>query len=56
MRQDLHRRDTRFRGERGPDRQQAVLADRAVGRDILLGDRAGAVERGGEAKLRRQIG
>ena len=33
-----------------------MLADRAVDRDILLGDRGGAIERGGEAKLRWQMG
>jgi hypothetical protein len=38
------------------DQWCAVLADRATDRDILLGDAAGAFERGIEAPLRRRFG
>ena len=52
MGQDLDRLALLFGVPGRGDERSAVLADRSTDRDILLGDAAGAFERGIEAPLR----
>ena len=56
MRQDLDPATPALRGKGRLDQAEPVLAERAIDRDILLGDGAGPGERGGDAPLGRQIG